>query len=179
MEFLNIGGGELLIIVLLAIILFGPEDILKIMQTMGGYVRKIQQMSASVLKGDYVPEEIKETIKETQASVAELQKTVANVKAITKADLSEAIAAVEDVKTTLEDVSTSVATGVSEVPKALEATLNEPAPGAITPMATKPSAPSRVTSEAERLGKTPPSAVATATKGAPTSVSAGPGDEDK
>ena len=48
MEFLNIGGGELLIIVLLAIVLFGPEDILRIMRTIGGYVRKIQLMWTQV-----------------------------------------------------------------------------------------------------------------------------------
>lgn len=179
MEFLNIGGGELIVIVLLAIILFGPEDILKIMQTIGGYVRKIQQMSAGVLKGDYIPEEIKETIKETQASVAELQKTVADVKAIAEADLSETITAAEDVKTTLEDMSTSVAAGMSEVPKALDATLHEPAPGAIAATATKHITAPPATSESEQLEKTPSSAAATATEDDSTSASTDPGEEDE
>ncbi len=35
MDFLNIGGGELLVIVLLALILFRPEDIYKAMRTLG------------------------------------------------------------------------------------------------------------------------------------------------
>ncbi|HOT90536.1 MAG TPA: hypothetical protein PLJ78_05760 [Anaerolineae bacterium] len=127
MEFLNIGGGELLVIVLLAIILFGPEDILKMMRKIGEYVRKIQQMWAQVssgLKGEFitedlVPEEIQETIKETQASVAEVGQTLAEVKAVAEADLSETHAAVQEVKTTLEAVSSTVTAGVSEVPKAL------------------------------------------------------------
>lgn len=144
MEFLNIGGGELLIIVLLAIVLFGPEDILKLMRTIGEYTRKVQQMWAQMsagLKGDFltdeiIPKEVKETIKETQASVADLQKTLADVKASAEADLSETKAVVENVKTTLEDISTSVAAGVGEVPKALEATLNEPVSGEVVPIAT-------------------------------------------
>jgi sec-independent protein translocase protein TatB len=132
MEFFNIGGGELLIIVLLAIILFGPEDILKIMRTIGEYTRKIQQMWAQMsagLKGEFISDEldeVQETINETKASVSEIQKTLADVKAFAEADLNETKAVVEDVKTTLEEMSTSVTDGVEELPKALEATLNEP-----------------------------------------------------
>ena len=48
MQFLNIGGGELLVIVLLALVLFGPEDILKIMRTVGKYTRGIQRMWSQV-----------------------------------------------------------------------------------------------------------------------------------
>ncbi|HQE94037.1 MAG TPA: hypothetical protein PLH19_15190 [Anaerolineae bacterium] len=146
MEFLNIGGGELLVIVLLAIILFGPEDILKIMQTVGRYVRKIQQMWTQVsagLKGEFpddiIPEEIQETIKETRDSVTEVQKTLAEIKASAEADLNVAKAAVEEVttlvetdlnaakatateiKTSLEDIQSSVETNVGEIPKAVKA----------------------------------------------------------
>ena len=135
MEFLNIGGGELLIIVLLAIILFGPEDILKIMRTIGEYTRKVQQMWAQMssgLKGEFIteeliPDEVQETINETKASVSEIQKTLADVKTSTETDFNETKAVVEDVKTTLEEMSTSVTDGVEELPKALEATLKEPA----------------------------------------------------
>lgn len=141
MEFLNIGGGELLIIVLLAIILFGPEDILKIMRTIGEYTRKVQQMWAQMssgLKGEFIteeliPDEVQETINETKASVSEIQKTLADVKASTEADLNETKAVVEGVKTTLEEMSTSVTDGVEELPKALRATLNEPAQKEKTP----------------------------------------------
>lgn len=142
MEFLNIGGGELLIIVLLAIILFGPEDILKIMRTIGEYTRKIQQMWAQMsagLQGEFItdeliPDDVQETIDETQASVSEIKETL-------EADLNETKAAVEDVKTALEEMSTSVADGVDEVPKALEATLNEPTPRETAPEIAQDSTP--------------------------------------
>lgn len=135
MDFLNIGGGELLVIVLLAIILFGPEDILKIMRTIGGYVRKVQQMWAQMSAGlsgefitdDIIPEEFRETIKETQESVAALKDTLADIEASAKADISETKALVGEVETSLKEIGASVATTVEEVPKALEATLNTPA----------------------------------------------------
>jgi len=128
MEFLNIGGGELLVIVLLAIILFGPEDILKIMRTIGGYVRKIQQMWVQVssgLKGEFItdeliPEEIQETIKDTRDSVTEVKKTLAEVKASAKADMNETKATVAEVTATLAEVKTSVETSMREIPKALD-----------------------------------------------------------
>ncbi len=146
MEFLNIGGGELIVIVLLAIILFGPEDILKIMRAIGGYVRKLQQMWAQVssgLKGEFdddlIPEEIQETIKETRDSVTEVQKTLAEVTAVAKANLDDTLTTVAEIKTSvetdikdakttvaeigtaLEDVTSSVETSFGEIPKALEA----------------------------------------------------------
>ncbi len=198
MEFLNIGGGELLIIVLLAIILFGPEDILKIMRTIGEYTRKIQQMWAQMsagLKGEFItdeliPGEMQETIKETQASVAEIQKTLAEVTASAKADLNETKAVVEDVKTTLEDMSTSVAVGVGELPKTLEATLNAPAPGETVPTATPQVSTSITAVQPEPLETAPlsaaapsaPEASATEIPSAPASTSvtaeAHPSDED-
>jgi sec-independent protein translocase protein TatB len=147
MEFLNIGGGELLIIVLLAIVLFGPEDILKIMRTIGGYVRKIQQMWVQVssgLKGEFItdemiPEEIQETIKETRDSVTEVQKTlseiktsaaaeldaakdaIAGIKASAEADFHDTKATVKEIETSLKDVTSSVETSFGEIPKAVEA----------------------------------------------------------
>lgn len=146
MEFLNIGPGELIVIVLLAIILFGPEDILKIMRTIGGYVRKLQQMWTQVssgLKGEFdddiIPEEIQETIRETRESVTEVQKTLAEVTAAAKADLDDTLttvseikasveadiadakATVADIETSLGDVTSSVENSLGEIPKAVEA----------------------------------------------------------
>ena len=146
MEFLNIGGGELIVIVLLAIILFGPEDILKIMRTIGGYVRKLQQMWTQVssgLKGEFdddiIPEEIKETIRETRESVTEVQRTLTEVTAVAKADLDNTLTTVSEIKasvesdiedtkstvtdigTSLVDVASTVENSLGEIPKAVEA----------------------------------------------------------
>ncbi|MBN1261859.1 MAG: hypothetical protein JXB35_14370 [Anaerolineae bacterium] len=132
MEFLNIGGGELIVIVLLAIVLFGPEDILKIMRTIGGYVRKLQQMWAQVslgLKGEFdddiIPEEIQETIRETRESVTEVQKTLAEVAAVAKADLDETLASVSEIKTSLEsDIEDTKAT-VAEIKASVETDIED------------------------------------------------------
>lgn len=43
MEFLNIGPGELLALALIGLILFGPDDLLRIARTLSGYVRSAQQ----------------------------------------------------------------------------------------------------------------------------------------
>jgi len=48
MEFLNIGAGELLVLALIGLLLFGPEDLLKVARTVGGYVHKARQMWADV-----------------------------------------------------------------------------------------------------------------------------------
>ncbi|MFP4396164.1 MAG: twin-arginine translocase TatA/TatE family subunit [Anaerolineales bacterium] len=44
MEFLNVGPGELLALALIGLILFGPEDLLRIARTLGDYVRSARQM---------------------------------------------------------------------------------------------------------------------------------------
>jgi sec-independent protein translocase protein TatB len=137
MEFLNIGGGELLVIVLLAIILFGPEDILRIMRTIGNYTRKIQRMWAQVsagLKGEFIPdelipEEIRETIEETKASVDEVKTTLKEVQTTVQTDIDDTKATVKEVKESLREVDTSVKSDMREIPKAMRATAKE----AITP----------------------------------------------
>ncbi len=48
MDFLNIGAGELLVIGLIGLLLFGPEDLLRVARTVGGYVQKARQMWADV-----------------------------------------------------------------------------------------------------------------------------------
>lgn len=133
MEFLNIGGGELLVIILLAIILFGPEDILRIMRKIGSYTRKIQQMWAQIsagLKGEFipediVPEEIRETIAETKASVDEVKTTLAEVQTTVQADIDDTKTTVAEVKETLNEVDTSVKADIREIPKTMRAAAKE------------------------------------------------------
>ncbi len=83
MEFMNVGGGELLIIILLALVLFSPEDILKLMRTLGKHARTARQMWANVsknLQDDYIPDEVKEVVKETASSVKEARTTLSSVR---------------------------------------------------------------------------------------------------
>ena len=83
MEFMNVGGGELLIIILLALVLFSPEDILKLMRTIGKYARTARQMWSNVSKSlqeDYIPDEVKEVVQETASSVKEARTTLTNIR---------------------------------------------------------------------------------------------------
>ena len=83
MEFMNVGGGELLIIILLALVLFSPEDILKLMRTIGNYARTARQMWSNVsksLQDDYIPDEVKEVVKETASSVQDAKETLTGVR---------------------------------------------------------------------------------------------------
>ena len=83
MEFMNVGGGELLIIILLALVLFSPEDILKLMRTIGNYARTARQMWSNVsksLQDDYIPDEVKEVVKETASSVKDVKDTLTGVR---------------------------------------------------------------------------------------------------
>ncbi len=43
MEIFNVGGWELLLILFLGLLLFGPEDLVKIARTLGRYVQQAQQ----------------------------------------------------------------------------------------------------------------------------------------
>jgi len=43
MDFFNIGTGELLVLAFLALLLFGPEDMLKVARTLGKYTREFHQ----------------------------------------------------------------------------------------------------------------------------------------
>jgi Sec-independent protein translocase protein TatA len=100
MEFMNVGGGELLIIILLALVLFSPEDILKLMRTIGNYARTARQMWTNVsrsLQDDYLPEDVKEVVKETANTVKDARTTLA------------------DVREQFNDITTSVEDEVGEV----------------------------------------------------------------
>jgi Tat protein translocase TatB subunit len=92
MEFLNIGVGEILVLIVLALILFGPEDIISIMRTVGKYTRAAQRMWAEVatsLQQDYLPEEVKDIIGETKTSVKEVKDTLKEVKTSVEAGVAE------------------------------------------------------------------------------------------
>lgn len=113
MEFMNVGGGELLIIILLALVLFSPEDILKLMRKIGQYARTARQMWSNVsksLQDDYIPEDVKEVVRETSTTVKEAQSTLTGV----RKQLNEITTAVED------DVKDASKIAEGEVTKAVE-----------------------------------------------------------
>lgn len=100
MEFLNIGGGELLVIALLALVLFGPEDIVKMMRTIGKYARQARDMWSQFSSGiqqELQTDEIQEALSDTQATMAEAQEalkslttSVGDIKSTVEKDVSQA-----------------------------------------------------------------------------------------
>lgn len=100
MDFFNIGGGELLVIILLALVLFRPEDIYKAMRTLGRYTRSARNMwnefSANI-KQEMDTREVEEALAETKTllssaedAVSTLKTSVADVKRAVEGDVSAA-----------------------------------------------------------------------------------------
>jgi len=100
MDFFNIGGGELLVIILLALVLFRPEDIYKAMRTLGRYTRSARRMWAEFstnIKQEMETREVEEALSETKALIGSAEEAVATLKT-----------SVNDVTKTVEsDVSTA------------------------------------------------------------------------
>lgn len=87
MNFFNIGAGEILVIILLALLLFGPKDIMNIMRTIGQYTRKASRAWAQLtagLQGELLPDEVQEVVDETKASFAEVGDTLKEVGTVVK-----------------------------------------------------------------------------------------------
>jgi len=112
MDFLNIGGGELLVIVLLALILFRPEDIYKAMRTLGRYTRSARRM------WNEFSTNIKQEMdtREVEAAAAE-----------TKALLKSAEEAVATLKTSVNDVTKTLEGDVAAAGKSLKSQATESA----------------------------------------------------
>ncbi|MBN2005918.1 MAG: twin-arginine translocase TatA/TatE family subunit [Anaerolineae bacterium] len=82
MNFFNIGGGELLVIILLALLMFGPKDIMNIMRTVGKYARAASRAWAQIvasLQGDLMPDEIREVVDDTQNSIKEVRQSFTDI----------------------------------------------------------------------------------------------------
>jgi Sec-independent protein translocase protein TatA len=117
MEFMNVGGGELLIIILFALVLFSPEDIIKLMRTIGKYTRTARQMWSNVSKSlqeEYLPEDVKEVVQETASSVKQAKSTLSDV----RKQFNDISTSVED------DVKSATQLADKEISKAV-ATVNE------------------------------------------------------
>jgi Tat protein translocase TatB subunit len=110
MDFFNIGGGELIVIILLALVLFRPEDIYKAMRSLGRYTRSARRMW----------NEFSTNIKQ-EMETREMEDALAETKTI----ISSAQDAVSTLKTSVSDVKRTVEGDVSAAGKALKTQANE------------------------------------------------------
>lgn len=112
MEFFNIGGGEILVIILLALVLFRPEDIYKAMHQLGRYTRSARLMWREFMdnmRREMDAQEVEEALKETRASIKETQK------------------ALDSLETSVSDVKKTVEKDVSEAGRSLKSQASESA----------------------------------------------------
>jgi Sec-independent protein translocase protein TatA len=120
MSFLNIGGGELIVLILLIALFFGPEDIVRIMRTIGKYTRKLLQMWAQVsatLKAELLAEELEETVEDVKASVKEAQESVKEV----QREMEESVRDVNrEVEESVRDVNREVKESVRDVKREVD-----------------------------------------------------------
>jgi Sec-independent protein translocase protein TatA len=114
MSFLNIGGGELIVLILLIALFFGPEDIVKIMRTIGKYTRKLLRMWAQVsatLKAELLAEELEETVEDVKASVKEAQESVKEVQ--------------REMEESVKDVNREMEASVRDMNREVEASMRD------------------------------------------------------
>lgn len=77
MEIFNIGLGEMLVILVLALLVFGPERLPEIARQIGKTIRTLQEMSGEVTQ--VIQEsmaEVEEPMRETQRALEDTQKTL-------------------------------------------------------------------------------------------------------
>jgi sec-independent protein translocase protein TatA len=130
MDFFGIGAPELVLILLIFFIFFGPTKLPEIAGMMGKAMRKIKQASAEMNKNlQEMSDEIKETTKETQSGVSGDKGLLKELQDVSK-ELGDAAKDISD--------STRVTSGISkdlrEVSKeitsvARETTVPEPKQG--------------------------------------------------
>ena len=126
MEFLNIGGGELLVIVLLALILFGPEDIMKMMRTLGKYARSAREMwnqFTGTMQQEYLAsDELSGVLEDTKSSIAEAQDALKAIKSsvseVTAAAGNDVAAAQRSVKKQASDTAAALQERLKPAPLA-------------------------------------------------------------
>lgn len=105
MEFFNIGGGELLVIILLALILFRPEDIYKAMRTLGRYTRSARRMwneFSTSIKQEMDTREVEAALAETKTLIGSAEEAVTTLKTsvndVTKTIEGDVVAAGKSLK---------------------------------------------------------------------------------
>lgn len=148
MEFLNIGAGELLVILFIALLVFGPERLPEIARQIGKAVRDFQRLSSEAT------DVIREAIQEMEEPVKESGQVLRD----TQKELEEELRHIGEAmhtaaKAAEETVSTAAAGQKPAVPadnRALEAT---PAPSDSQPDGAKSDEP--VAAEDERTQEKP------------------------
>lgn len=76
MDLFNVGSGEFLVLALLALLLFGPEELIKLLRTLREYSYKARRAwlhFSAELEQDVLTDEVKAVLQETRVSVDELQ----------------------------------------------------------------------------------------------------------
>jgi len=133
MDFFGIGAPELLLILLIFFIFFGPSKLPEIAGMMGKAMRKLKQASAEMNKNlQDMSDEIKETGKEAGSAVSGDQGLAKELKDVSKElgdaakDISDSARIPSGLKKDLREVSKEISSAAKETP------VVEPKQGEIT-----------------------------------------------
>jgi TatA/E family protein of Tat protein translocase len=130
MDFFGIGAPELLLILLIFFIFFGPSKLPEVAGMMGKAMRKLKQASAEMNKNlQEMSDEIKETGKETSSAVSGDKGLVKELKDVSKElgdaakDISDSTRIPSGLKKDLREVSKEISSAAKET------TVTEPKQG--------------------------------------------------
>ena len=133
MDFFGIGAPELLLILLIFFIFFGPSKLPEIAGMMGKAMRKLKQASAEMNKNlQDMSDEIKETGKEAGSAVSGEQGLAKELKDVSKElgdaakDISDSARIPSGLKKDLREVSKEISSAAKET------TVTEPKQGEVT-----------------------------------------------
>lgn len=138
MDFFGIGAPELLLILLIFFIFFGPTKLPEVAGMMGKAMRKFKQASAEMNKNLLeISDEIKETGKETQDAISPDKGLVRELKDVSKElgdaakDIRDSTRIPSEVKKDLREVSSEISSAAGETDT------GEPKPGDVPKSAGK------------------------------------------
>ncbi len=103
MDFFGMGPGELLVIMILALVLFGPGKLPEIAATVGRAVREFRNATKELTS------EFEQVFREVQVSTTEVATSVLSVQQETHAALQETRAALNEATVTVSEAASAVA----------------------------------------------------------------------
>lgn len=127
MEILNIGGGEFLVILLFALIIFKPEDIYGMMRSLGRYAGKARRMWRSFLDSIEDEVDIKEDIEDLKQLGQETQQDLKEIGTSSQALINDAV---DDLNNGTQEAGEALNSSLRETDTALNENLESAADAA-------------------------------------------------
>ena len=123
MNFMNIGPGEMMAILAIAILVIGPARMVTFARTLGRVLRRMRSISSEFLGS--IQEELAETTEEAREAIGGLQEDGADVTAEVDATKQETDGALEDTGDSVIEATTSMQEELSSFAREAHAALKD------------------------------------------------------